>query len=271
MLSIRKIWAVARVSLLELLRRRDVYVALILAVVLVVPLSTVNFFGVEGIVRHLREVSLLLIWLFSVVIAITTAARQIPGELQRRTILPLLARPIRRSEVVLGKYVGSALAASAALLLFYLCYVLLTGLLSEPQAETTRMQATLMHMDMTMGQAILMHLAFVWLLTAMTMAGSLILTVSANLTCCALVAVGMLLFGEQLPKIADQAVFPASWIVRLAHYVLPHFEFYDSRVRLIHEWGAYDWGVLAIVLLYTLLYIAFLMIFSTLVFNRKRL
>ncbi len=259
MISTRKVWAVARVSLLELFRRRDVYAALILALVLLVPLSMVNFFGVEGIVRHLREASLLLIWIFVLVITVTNAARQIPGELQRRTILPLLARPILRSEVVLGKFTGSALAASAALLLFYLCYALLTGWRSG------------FWPDLALAQAVLMHLAFVWLLTAMTLAGSLILTASANVTCCVLIAAGMLLFGEQLPRIADQAAVPAAWIIRLVHYVAPHFEFYDSRVRLIHEWGAYEWGALVLVMVYTLLYIVFFLGLATLVFNRKRL
>lgn len=259
MKSIRKITAIGRVVLMELFRRRDVYAALILALVLLVPLTFINFFGVEGIVRHLREASLLLIWIFSIVITITTAARQFPGELQRRTIFPLLAHPVRRREVVAGKFFGSFAASGCALLLFYLCYAVLIGLRSGIWFNTV------------LGQAVFLHLLFVFLLTAMTLAGSLLLTPAANITCCSLITVGMLLFGEKLPELAEEGATPVNWVIRSVHYVFPHFEFYDSRVRLIHEWGSYDWSAVAMVLVYTVVYTLIFLILATLFFNRKKL
>ena len=56
------------------------------------PRST--FSTTTKIVRYLKEICLLLIWISSLVIAITTTARQIPAEREHRTLLPLLAKPL---------------------------------------------------------------------------------------------------------------------------------------------------------------------------------
>lgn len=255
----RKIRAVAGASLLEMLRRRDIYAALILALALLVPLTFVNFFGMEGIVRHLREATLLLIWIFSIIITVTCAARQIPGELERRTILPLLSKPIRRSDLVLGKYFGAFLASGGALLLFYVCYLLLTGLTSG------------IWFSVTLLQVVFLHLCFVGLLSSLVLAGSMVFASAANITICSLITVGMLLFGQRLPQVAAEAAAPMSWILRAVHWIFPHFEFFDGRIRLIHEWGAYELSLLGIVLLYTLVYSALLILASVVLFKRKRL
>src|SRR5207249_1831873 len=82
------------------------------------------FFNDPTIVRYLKEVCLLLIWISSLVICITTSARQIPAECENRTIFPLLAKPVTRWQVVLGKFAGCWLACGIALLVFYLFFAL---------------------------------------------------------------------------------------------------------------------------------------------------
>ncbi len=259
MSSIRKIGAVASVSILEMLRRRDMYVALILALVIIIPLSSVNLFGVEGVVRYVREVTLLLIWVCSIVIAISTTARQVPGELQRRTILPLLAKPIRRGEFVIGKFVGSTLATSIAILLFYVCYIILVGIKSG------------IWLNLTIVQAMFLHLLFIALVCAMTLCGSLIFTASANVTICALVTIGMLLFGGRLSGFALQAPAPANFAIWAVHFLFPHFEFFDSRLRMVHEWGPHSLTVFLAATSYAVLYTLAMVTVAMLVFRRKRL
>ena len=259
MSSLKKIGAVASVSILEMLRRRDMYVALILALVIIIPLSSVNLFGVEGVVRYVREVTLLLIWVCSIVIAISTTSRQVPGELQRRTILPLLAKPIRRGEFVVGKFVGSTLATSIAIFLFYACYIILVGVKSG------------IWLNLTMIQAMFLHLLFITLVCAMTLCGSLIFTASANVTICALVTIGMLLFGGRLSEFAMKAPAPANFAIWTTHFLFPHFEFFDSRLRMVHEWGPHSLTVFLAATFYAVLYTLALVTVAMLVFRRKRL
>ena len=74
------ITAIASVVIKEMIRRKDFYVLFILTALISVTLGSVNFFGDASIVRYLKEICLLLIWISSLVIAITTTARQIPAE-----------------------------------------------------------------------------------------------------------------------------------------------------------------------------------------------
>jgi ABC-type transport system involved in multi-copper enzyme maturation permease subunit len=250
--------AVAALSITELFRRRDVYVALILCVIIAVPLSSVNLFGVEGIVRYLREVTFALIWLFSIIIGVTNAARQLPGEIQRRTVLPLLAKPIRRSEVVLGKFLGAAAAGCAGILLFYAFFVLLAGVKSGYWFSPVLLQA------------LILHFCFIVLVTALCILGSVLLTPSANLTCSFLVIGGMFLFGHRLGAMMADAPGISAALIHTCHLFLPHFEFFDLRLRVIHEWEALPTGVFFAVVSYAVAYAAALLGAAVFFFNRKR-
>ena len=121
-----KSFAIGGVVIRELYRRKDFYVLLVLTAVITGLLGAVNFFNDPRIVRYLKEICLLLIWLSSLVICITTAARQIPAEKENRTIFPLLAKPVTRWQVVFGKFLGCWLACGIALLVFYLFFAIVS-------------------------------------------------------------------------------------------------------------------------------------------------
>lgn len=255
---LRCILAVARLLLLQLYRRRDLYVALFLGLLVVVPLASVNLFGVEGVVRYLSEVSLLLIWIVSIVICISMTARQLPEELERRTILPLLSKPVRRSDVLLGKLLGASLATGSAVLLFYAFFVVLA--LTKGLA-----------LGAPFVQAMLLHLGFCVLLAAITLLGSVLLTAAANVTVVTVLTVGMLLFGERLPHFAGQSSGIGAGVLRVIHWIGPHFEFFDLRLRVIHDWPPASWGAVLLALLYAAVYSGAVMTAACLIFRRKAL
>jgi len=104
------ICAVASVVIKEMYRRKDFYVLLVLTMVITALMGSVHFFNDDRIVRYLKEVCLLLIWISSLFIAIATMARQAPAEIESRTIFPLLAKPITRAQFLIGKFFGCWLA-----------------------------------------------------------------------------------------------------------------------------------------------------------------
>src|SRR5438552_885912 len=123
----KSILAIAGVVIKELYRRKDFYVLFILTALLTLVLGSVNFFNEDKIVRYLKEICLLLIWISSLVIAITTTARQIPAEREQRTIFPLLAKPVTRPQLVVGKFLGCWLACGLSLLVFYFFFGAVSG------------------------------------------------------------------------------------------------------------------------------------------------
>ena len=90
-------------------------------------MGSISFFNDVKIARYLKEICLLLIWISALVIAIATTARQIPAERENRTIFPLLAKPVTRAHVVIGKFAGCWLACGIALLVFYLFFGIVSG------------------------------------------------------------------------------------------------------------------------------------------------
>jgi ABC-type Na+ efflux pump permease subunit len=107
-------------------------------------MGSVNIFQEDRIARYLKEICLFLIWASSLVIAITTTARQIPAERENRTLFPLLA-PVTRSQLILGKFLGCWLAAGLALSLFYLFFGIVAGTKEHEWPVLNYFQAVTLH------------------------------------------------------------------------------------------------------------------------------
>lgn len=255
---LRQVGALVRLSFLELWRRNDVFGLLILGIALMVPLSLVSPFGAEGASRYLDEMALLLIWAFSLFIALGTGSRLFPPEFESRTIYPLLSKPVSRGRILLGKYLGAVASAWSALAFFYILFV--TSSLCRGGSVSVELV-----------QAVVFHFAFVAVVVSVALLGSLLLTASANLTLCAVLLSGMFFFGRRLPVYADTVGAPFSWFVRLVYAVAPHVEFFDMRQRLVHGWGGVDASVLLAVLVYAAVYVAGCLGLASLVLKRKRI
>src|SRR5215472_18403420 len=115
--------ALSEIVIKELYRRKDFYVLFVLTALITLVLAFANLFSDPRIVRYLKEVVLLLIWISALVIAIVTTARQLPAEKENRTIFPLLAKPVSRGQVIVGKFLGCWLACGIALAVFYFFFV----------------------------------------------------------------------------------------------------------------------------------------------------
>jgi ABC-type transport system involved in multi-copper enzyme maturation permease subunit len=126
---------IARLTVRELIRRRVIWV---LAALSVVSVAIVGW-GLDRLVVLAREdgvdelqiqigvsqILILIAFMFSFVLAMTAAfvgAPAIGGDLESGVILAILARPIRRASVVLGRWLGSAVVVVA--------YTVLSGFLA---------------------------------------------------------------------------------------------------------------------------------------------
>ena len=185
------ILAVSHIVIKELYRRKDFYVLFILTVLVCLVMGSVSIFSDSKMVRYLKEICLLLVWISSLVIAITTAARQIPAERENRTLFPLLAKPLTRSQLLLGKFLGCWLACALVLLCFYLFF----GALSASREQHWPV--------LNYFQAAALHWVMLGVVVALTLLGSLVFTAqSSNATICFVAIAGILLLGRHLGKVA---------------------------------------------------------------------
>ena len=250
--------AIAGLVIKELFRRKDFYALFVLTALITVVLGSVNFFNEASIVRYLKEICLLLIWISSLVIAITTAARQIPAERESRTIFPLLAKPITRSQVIVGKFLGCWQATGMALVVFYLFFAIVSGSREHHWPFTQYFQAITLHWFM------------LGIVIAMTILGSIVFAApSSNNTITFVFTVGILLVARHLNKLALQLEEPQQTLVYSIYFCLPHLELFDVRDLIIHDLGAIEWLVWAGAAGYALVYAALFLVAACFLFRRK--
>jgi len=254
----RNILAVAGVVIKELYRRKDFYVLFIVTILICLIMASINIYDDTHVVRYLKEISLLLIWLCSLVIAVTTTARQIPAERENRTLLPLLAKPLSRGQLILGKFLGCWLACGLALFCFYLFFGAL--------AASREHQWPLLNYV----QVGVMHWFLLGIIVALTLLGSLVFAApSSNATICFVIIGGILFVGRHLDQQALRLHEPVRTLVYALYYALPHLEFYDLRDLVIHNWPLIEWPYIGLALLYAIFYMAFFLLGACLVFRRK--
>ena len=301
-----KAFAIAGVVIKELYRRKDFYVLLVLTAVITSLLGMVNFFNDPRIVRYLKEICLLLIWISSLVICITTAARQIPAERESRTIFPLLAKPVTRWDVIFGKFLGCWIACAIALAVFYLFFAIVSEARgrdsstnsNEPSAQTSLTNATesgsdehnheahahvhdetCSHASEGIHSPLINYLQAFWLhwwmlgvVTAMVLLGSIVFTApSSNTTISFIGVLGILLLGEHLHKVALRQAEPAQSLLTTLYFLIPHLEWFDLRDRVIYDHSAVAWSAMGLASLYAAAYAGLFLFLAWLLFRRKGL
>jgi len=190
--------------------------------------------------------------------AVVTAARQLPAEIESRTIYPLLAKPIGRGELLVGKFLGCFVASGLALAVFYVFFAILTVSREHGLSVSAYFQA------------FWMHWVFLGLVTSMTLFGSLIFAApSSNATIMLIVSVGILLVGQHLNKVAAQMAGFSGTLTSLIYYAIPHLEFYDMRSVIIHGWESRGWGIILLATLYGAAYSTIFLVAGWLIFRRK--
>ncbi|MGD0252582.1 MAG: ABC transporter permease subunit [Verrucomicrobiota bacterium] len=254
----KNIFAVAGIVIKELYRRKDFYVLFILTALICLVMASVNIFNDDKIIRYLKEICLLLIWISSLVIAIVTAARQIPTERENRTLLPLLAKPLTRSQLILGKFFGCWFACGLALICFYLFFGALAASREHHWPLLNYFQAAALHWFM------------LGMVVALALLGSLVFAApSSNATIVFVAVAGILLVGRHLNQVALSLPEPSQSIVYSVYYAIPHLELFDVRDLIVHDWPLIPWNFFGLAILYALAYTAFFLLAACLVFRRK--
>ena len=255
----RNICAIAKVVLLEMYRRKEFYVLFILTVVICLIMGSINIFNDKQVVRYLKEMCLLLIWISSLIIAITAMARQIPAEKEQRTLMPLLAKPLSRTQLIVGKFLGCWIVCGLCLVCFYVFFGALAASREHAWPLLNYFQAAFLHW-MALGVII-----------ALSLLGSLVFAApSSNSTICFSICAAIMCLGRYLDQIALSLHEPGRSIVYGIYYAIPHLEIpFEMRNLIIHDWPLIGWNFVALDALYLLVYAAVFLAAACIIFRRK--
>ncbi|HTD67015.1 MAG TPA: ABC transporter permease subunit [Candidatus Limnocylindria bacterium] len=255
------IQAIAIVVLKEMIRRKDFYVLFVITALITLLMGSINIFNDQSIAGYLKELALLLIWVSSLVMAITTTARQLHAEKENRTIFPLLAKPVSRAQLLIGKFFGCWIACGLALFVFYL----FLGLVAASREHTLEIGSYVV--------AMLLHWGALAVVIGMALLGSIIFAApSSNGTICFVVAVAILTLERHLNTVALHTGGIVGTITYAIYYITPRLDWaFDVREFLVFHNPMPVFAVWFQAILFYGAYTAVLLLVAWLLFRRRAL
>jgi ABC-type transport system involved in multi-copper enzyme maturation permease subunit len=254
-----RIRAIAFNTFRETVRDRVLYNLVFFALLLVAtaPLLGQISIGVQRVL--LINLSLSAISIFGVVIAIFVGISLVSKEIEKRTLYPVLSRPVGRGEFITGKYFGlvgtlliNTLAMSAG---FYLELLLMAR-------GSTRADAN-----------ILLGIYFLFLQFVTVIALSLLFSSFSSPLLSALFALSMFVagtFAGDLRAFASMSHGPEKWLATATSYVVPNLSSLNVITRVAHD-QLIPAELVGYNTLYALLYAAATVSGAALIFSRRNL
>ena len=220
-----------------------------------------DFFGLEGLTKFYREMALKVMSAATAVTVIVLASRQLPREFERRTIYPLLARPISRAEFLLGKMLGVWASAAFCFGLFMLVYTLGMAQLGGAVHWPIFLQFVYLQLLMML---VLVSLGFVL---------SMVCNIDAAIT------IGVLLYalGSTLASIMvylyELTTPIGQWLLIGLTYVIPQLMLFDLSEKCTHAemWQPLRGETMSMLTLYALIFVGIYLGSAMVLFRRRPL
>jgi Cu-processing system permease protein len=246
-----------RMTMMENARKQVFHVVMLLTLAVVCASTLLSVFTMGVQVKILKDLCMTSILFCGGVLAVALGATALPGEIESKTCYPILARPVRRSEFILGKYLGTLGTIFIGLALIGIAFAVL--LMSRQAFDS----------------AISIAIAFALLEVAVVAAISMTLSTFTTSAVAAMVSFLLYLGGmvkmEYLKSLIDGVGNHASRaFVMVFYHALPNlesFNFKDALVHNLHVPGAY----LAQVAIYGFCYAALVVTLAATIFGRREL
>ena len=219
-------------------------------------------------VKIIKDLGLGAISIFGLFIAVFIGIGLVSKEVERRSIVPLLAKPVSRSQFIAGKYAGLVLTLAANLVVMVVAMYAVLAYMQLGQSASVQAAAATSATDPGMLKAVLLIFVELMLVTAIALFFS---TFSSPILSAAL-TVGFYVAGHFNADLRnfDQVVeSPAAvWLARGLYHVLPDFSAFDIKSQVVHGLPVTA-GYLAWTIGYGLAYIAALLTAATAIFARR--
>ena len=248
------IWCIALNTFREAIRDRVLYLIVAFAVALIFASVVVSSLTVGSEEKIIQDFGLAMIALFGTAAALFIGIGLVYKEIEKKTLYTLLARPIRRSQFLLGKYVGLCLTLAVNL-----------GIMSAA------FFGLLLIKGIGIGDlwiAVLLTYFELLLITAIAVFFSSFSTpILSALFAAAVYVMGHLSWSLKLLEamLTDPVGRGAS---RLAYLVLPNLERFNVRADLVHG-VAVPASQVTLAMLYGVGYTALVMIAALAIFERR--
>lgn len=246
----------------EAVRQPAFWVILLFSVFLLIITIFVPYFTFNEDIKMYKDTGLATILFFSLLLALLTASSTVADEIEGKTAVTMLSKPLNRRQFILGKYFGIMLGVLAMFIALGLVFAwgvyYKTGYdLREAVGSAEMLSRKGAHVWQIVPGLVLGFFE-VALLTAISVAISTRLPMLANLV----VVISIFFLGHLTPVLVDAASQPGSqsnelvaFMARFFAFALPSLEFFNAGPAIstgaVIPWGAYVLPALGYCVLYT--------------------
>jgi ABC-type transport system involved in multi-copper enzyme maturation permease subunit len=248
--------AVAANTYRETVRERVLYVLVVFAVLMTLSGLLLGELSIRQDEKIVKDIGLASMDVFGTLIAIFVGVGLVSKEIERRSLYPLLAKPLGRGEFLLGKLAG-------------LSFTLLVNV----GFMAAGMFLTLLVTHRTADPGLLKAVYAIYLGLLLTVAIALFFSVVASSSILASVwTLSLVIAGRYSDVILHmrQVTDAPAWLVQGLYLVLPNFRNFDFKDRVVYG-EAVSALQLGSVTLYALVYIAVLLGAANLAFRSRDL
>jgi len=256
--SMRTIGLIAYDTVRRARRRRHLPVLLVVALAVAGGVSYITFFGSKQYEQFYFHLMMLVLPLLSVLAAVLSSAWVLPQEIADRALHLVLARPVRRWEVIAGTYLG-ALAAGlgmfAVLTVIFLTAFSWRGIAFPP---------ALAHAVVLLGVQVALFTALAQFLSLLTTPPM------AAIVCILYYFLGQLVQPTLSPMLgaAGAASRPVVWALYVS---LPHLNYFNLTTPVVHSWPAVPFAAVVPAVLYGAGWAALFVLLAMIRFERCEL
>ena len=235
------------------------------------PFIPYNTFGED--VKMLKDSGLTLIMVLSIILALWTASVSISDEIEGRTALTVLSKPVSRRDFIVGKFIGICSAVGVMFVLLGTAFLISVSY--KVVYDAGELGATDPHWTLCLDEmrqvAPALVLAFLetCVLASISVAISTRLPMLPNLLICSTIYV----VGHLIPLLVNSNVGDneiVRFVARFFASVLPMLDHFNIQAA-ISTGQSVPWGYLLVALLYAVLYSSFAILGALILFEDRDL
>jgi ABC-type transport system involved in multi-copper enzyme maturation permease subunit len=252
----------------ESVRDKVFYNLVLFAVLLVGASIVIGQLTAGQDVKIIKDLGLAATSIFGVFIAIFVGISLVAKEIDRRSVYPLLAKPVRRAEFILGKYAGLLLTLLVNTLVMTIALYAVLFFLARGVPANVQSAWDAPAVD----PALLKAIALIYVGLAVVTAVALFFSSYSSPMLSAIFTLGVYVAGQfnaDLRHFDDIVHAPAAAaIAKAAYYLLPDFSKFDVKLAVVHGLPVTA-TYMASATLYGLVYIAALLLGASAIFSRR--
>jgi ABC-type transport system involved in multi-copper enzyme maturation permease subunit len=248
--------AVAANTYRETVRERVLYNLVFFAILMMLSGLLLRQLSIRQDEKIIKDLGLAAMEIFGTLIAVFIGVGLVSKEIERRSLYPLLAKPLSREAFLLGKFCG-------------LGFTLLVNVAIMAAGLYLTLLATRRHLDLHLLKAILPIFLSLLLVVALALLFSTV-TSSALAAVCTVCLVIAGRYSDVIRGMRQVTEHAPAWLVRLLYYAIPNLRNFDLKDKVVYG-DPVGLGTLAWIGLYGLIYVAITLGLAMLAFRRKDL